>query len=68
VDGRIESHDSKAGLIVKLTPKLQTQIDKDVALVREGFVTSVTWHFWQGADQSILDALDKAGIGQILHP
>jgi hypothetical protein len=61
-------HESKAGLNVKLTPKLRKQIEKDAELVATGQLLGAHWHFWQGAQQDILDFLTKHNIPYTLHP
>jgi hypothetical protein len=65
VDG--VAHESKAGVNVKLTEVIKNQILKDAELLREGEVKGVVWHFWQGADGSVLDFLNQHGIPYIIH-
>jgi RHS repeat-associated protein len=60
-------HESKAGINVKLTGKLEEQMIKDADLLRRGVITEVRWHFWQGVKQEVLDALDWYGIKYTIH-
>jgi hypothetical protein len=61
------AHESKAGVNVKLNSVIRRQILKDAELVRAGTIKGAHWHFWQGADQSLLDFLTENGIKFTVH-
>ena len=61
------AHESKAGVNVKPTTSIRRQIAKDKELIDTGQVDGAHWHFWQGADQSLLDELVQAGIDFTVH-
>jgi RHS repeat-associated protein len=65
VDG--VAYESKAGYNVKLTSTIRDQIAKDVELVKRGAFERAEWHFWNGAQKSVLDALKDAGIKAVVH-
>jgi RHS repeat-associated protein len=65
VDG--VAYESKAGYNVKLTSTIKDQIAKDAELVRTNVVKRSEWHFWNGAQRSVLDALKGAGIKAVVH-
>jgi len=61
------AHEAKAGLNVKLTSKIRTQIMKDAELINTGKIKGAVWHFFQGADISVLNFLKEKGIPFIIH-
>ena len=61
------AHESKAGVNVKLTNSIWTQMLKDKELIDEGLIKGAHWHFWQGAAQETLDALKSLGIKYTVH-
>jgi hypothetical protein len=61
------SHESKAGLNVKLTSSIKRQIAKDTYLINKGFIDGAEWHFWRGAQPELIQALQKAGIKPVVH-
>jgi hypothetical protein len=65
--------EAKTGL-AKLSPFVQRQIDKDVALLAQGRVTKLEWHFYPsaasdtiGPTRELLDELRNRGIDYIIH-
>jgi hypothetical protein len=65
VDG--VAHEAKAGLNVKLTSPIRNQIPKDAELINRGRISGAQWHFFNGADNSVLDFLNINKIPYILH-
>lgn len=61
------AHEAKAGLNVGLTSRIRTQILKDVELILQGRIQGAHWHFFQGADQAVLDFLTQQGILYTVH-
>jgi RHS repeat-associated protein len=61
------AYEAKAGLDVKLTSQVRTQIDKDASLVSTGAFDMVEWHFFQGAAQDTLDYLTNSGLTYVIH-
>jgi hypothetical protein len=61
------AHEAKAGINVRLTPSIQKQILKDFELIQAGQIRGAHWHFFQGADQSVLDFLNGFGIPYTLY-
>jgi hypothetical protein len=61
------AHESKAGVNVKLTAPIRRQILKDKWLIENGDIAGAHWHFWQGADQGLLDFLTENGIDFTVH-
>jgi hypothetical protein len=61
------AYESKAGKDVQLTSSIRDQIAKDVELIKSGAIERAEWHFWRGADNSVLDALKDAGIKAVVH-
>ena len=61
------SYESKAGLNVKLTSSIQTQINKDAFLINKGIIKGAEWHFWRGATPEVLQALQTVGIKGVVH-
>ncbi|MEZ5024729.1 MAG: RHS repeat-associated core domain-containing protein [Chitinophagales bacterium] len=61
------AHESKAGLNVKLTSEIKRQILKDKELIRDNAIKGAHWHFWQGADNSVLLFLQQHGIPYTVH-
>ena len=57
----------QAGVNVKLNSKIRKQIEKDKELLDTGQIDGSHWHFWQGADQKLLDHLTKNGIDYTVH-
>jgi hypothetical protein len=63
------AHEAKAGINVRLTPKIRRQILKDRELVRSGFIKGAHWHFFQGADKELLRFLRRHRIRfTVYHP
>ena len=67
------AHEAKTGF-AKLTPFVQRQIDKDVALLAQGRVNGLEWHFYPssasdtlGPSRQLLDDLRARGIGYVIH-
>ena len=56
------AHESKAGVNVKLTNSIWTQILKDKELIDEGLIKGAHWHFWQGASNELLETLTANGM------
>jgi RHS repeat-associated protein len=56
------AHEAKAGLNVNLTRDIERQILKDVELIQSGQIRGAHWHFFQGAQRSVLEFLEKLGI------
>jgi hypothetical protein len=61
------AHESKAGVNVKLTNSIWTQILKDKELIDEGLIKGAHWHFWQGASKELLETLTANGIKYTVH-
>jgi hypothetical protein len=61
------AHESKAGINVKLTNKIRTQILKDVELIKDGEIRGAHWHFFQGAQPDVLKFLEENGIGYTIY-
>jgi hypothetical protein len=61
------SHESTAGLNVKLTSNIEKQIAKDSYLINAGRIKGAEWHFWRGAQPELIQALQKAGIKAVVH-
>jgi hypothetical protein len=61
------AYESKAGSNVGLTPRIREQIAKDAELIREGRIEGAEWHFWNGAQKELLDALKEEGIKAVVH-
>jgi hypothetical protein len=61
------AHESKAGINVKLTTSIRRQMLKDKELIDEGWIKGAHWHFWQGATQEVLDALNSLGLKYTVH-
>jgi hypothetical protein len=64
--GRI-AHESKAGLNVKMSTRLRRQMIKDKELIDKGVIDGAVWHFWQGVDESVTNALNRYGIDYVVH-
>jgi hypothetical protein len=73
VDGG--AHEVKSGYVA-LRSRIRRQIEKDKALLADpdSGVAAYTWHFVAsgrtdslGADPAVLDLLDEAGIGYVIH-
>lgn len=60
------AYESKNGF-VRWSSNIAKQIDKDAELLRLGQFDDVIWHFWRGADQSVLDYLAEHGIQWVIH-
>ena len=56
------AHESKAGLDMKLSSKMRTQVLKDAELIRAGKIHGAHWHFFQGAHPDTLKFLEQNGI------
>jgi hypothetical protein len=65
VDG--VAHEAKAGLNVLLTPTIRRQILADADLIKVGRISGAHWHFFQGADESVLLFLQRHGIPYTLY-
>jgi hypothetical protein len=61
------AHESKAGLNVALTSKIRKQVLKDAELIANREIEGAHWHFWQGAQQELLDFLTSVGINYTVH-
>ena len=61
------AHESKAGIDVAINGRMWKQMLKDKELLDKGLVEGIRWHFWQGADKSITDALTSLGIPFTVH-
>jgi hypothetical protein len=61
------AHESKAGVNVKLTNSIWTQILKDKELINKGLIEGAHWHFWQGATKELLETLTANGIKYTVH-
>lgn len=61
------AHEAKAGYNVKLTSSIRTQILKDVELIKSGQIRGAQWHFFNGADNSVLNFLRSKGIPYTIH-
>ena len=61
------AHESKAGVNVKLTNSIWTQILKDKELIDKGWIESAHWLFWQGATKELLETLTANGIKFTVH-
>jgi hypothetical protein len=69
------AHEVKSGYVA-LRSRIRRQIEKDKALLADpdSGVAAYTWHFVAsgrsdslGADPAVLDLLDEAGIGYVIH-
>jgi len=72
VNGKLTAVEVKTG-DAKLTAFIQRQIDKDVALLREGKIDAIEWRFFPsrgggrtGPDEALVAALESAGIPYIV--
>lgn len=65
VDG--VAHEAKAGLNVGLSSTFRKQIVKDAELIETGRIKGAHWHFFQGAQQEVLDFLTQNGIKYTVH-
>jgi len=61
------AHESKAGVNVKLTNDIWTQILKDKELIDKGWINGAHWPFWQGASKELLETLTANGIKYTVH-
>ena len=61
------AHESKGGVNVGLKPEIEKQILKDAELLREGTFEEIHWHFWQGAQDDVLELLKQHGINYTVH-
>jgi hypothetical protein len=55
-------HEAKAGLNVGLNRRIREQALKDAELIEKGKIDGAHWHFFQGAQQELLDFLSSLGI------
>jgi len=65
VDG--VAHEAKAGLNVGLSSTFKKQIVKDAELISTKQINGAHWHFFQGAQQEVLDFLTQNGIKYTVH-
>ncbi len=65
VDG--VAYEAKAGLNVGLSSSFRKQIMKDVELISTKQINGAHWHFFQGAQQEVLDFLTQNGIKYTVH-
>jgi hypothetical protein len=63
---RVE-HEGKAGVNVGLTSTIRTQALKDAELIKTGKIKGAHWHFFQGAQQDVLDFLAGLGIDYTVY-
>lgn len=61
------AYEAKAGKNVKLNSALRIQILKDKELIDKGQIIGANWHFFQGADRSIIEFLESVNIPYTLH-
>ena len=64
------AHEAKAGINVGLTwgkYGTRTQALKDAELIAKGRIGGAVWHFYQGAQQKLLDFLTQHGIQYVVH-
>lgn len=61
------AHEVKAGLNVRLTSTIRVQARKDAELVAGRKIDGAHWHFFQGAQQELLDFLTSLGIQYTVH-
>jgi hypothetical protein len=61
------AHEAKAGVNVGLTANIRKQVLKDVELIGRGRINGAHWHFYQGAQQDLLDFLTQNGIQYTVH-
>ncbi len=61
------AHEAKAGIDAGLTSTIRTQVLKDAELIATNKVRRVVWHFYQGANQELLDFLAQNGIEYVVH-
>jgi hypothetical protein len=52
---------------VGLTSKTRLQALKDAELLASGEIRGSVWHFFQGAQQKLLDFLTENGIQYVVH-
>ena len=61
------AYEAKAGVNVGLTSTIRKQILKDVELRASGQIRGAEWHFFQGAQQDLLDFLAANNIKAVVH-
>jgi hypothetical protein len=61
------AHEAKSGVNVGLTSRVREQILKDSELIARGRIQGAHWHFYQGAQQDVLDFLIESGITYTVH-
>jgi RHS repeat-associated protein len=61
------AYEAKAGVNVGLTSSIRTQILKDVELIAKNQIRGAEWHFYQGAQQEVLDFLANNRIKAVVH-
>ena len=61
------AHEAKAGINVGLTASIRQQAHKDSELIARGVIDGAHWHFFQGADQQLLNYLTSLGIDYTVH-
>ncbi|NLE37879.1 MAG: hypothetical protein GX621_07630, partial [Pirellulaceae bacterium] len=64
------AHEAKAGINVGLTGGrygTRMQALKDAELIAKGRIDAAVWHFYQGAQQELLDFLTEHGIQYVVH-
>ncbi len=61
------AHEAKAGRNVELNSTTRPQVLKDAELISRQRIKGAHWHFFQGADQELLDFLTLHGIEYTVH-
>jgi hypothetical protein len=62
------AHEAKAGVNVGLTSSIRRQVVKDADLIATGQIRGAEWHFFQGAQNNLLNFLPENGIKPVVHP
>jgi hypothetical protein len=61
------AHEAKGGVNVGLNSTTRLQALKDAELIAKGKIKGAVWHFYQGAQQELLDFLRQLGIQYLVH-